>query len=81
MFDMNTFLQALRQRRAALQDQIDDEHSRPAPESLRLRALKKLRLRLRERIEFLEHRSRHGVVRSIPVVRRRLHRFVTQPTG
>lgn len=68
---MHTFLLSLRQRRAALQERIDDEQTRPAPDSLTLRSLKKLKLHLRERIEFLEHRSRNGTVRTIPVISRR----------
>ncbi len=78
---MDTFLHTLRKRRADLQQRIDEEQTRPAPDSLRLRSLKKLKLHLRERIEFLERRSRHGDVRSIPVVRRRSHRLVMQPSG
>lgn len=79
---MDTFLHTLRKRRAALQDRIDEEHARPAPDSLRLRGLKKLKLHLRDRIEFLEHRSRNGSVRSIPVISRRSHRLGgMQPSG
>lgn len=68
---MNEFVKSLRQRRAAIQERIDEEQARPAPDSLRLRTLKALRLHLRDRIEFIERRNRHGKVRSIPVLRRR----------
>lgn len=79
---MDTFLDTLRKRRAILQDRIDEEQARPAPDSLRLRGLKKLKLHLRERIELLEHRDRKGTIRSIPVVSRRSLRFpATQPLG
>lgn len=68
---MDEFLKSLRRRRAAIQERIDEEQARPAPDSLRLRTLKALKLHLRERIEFIERRDRQGRVRSIPVLRRR----------
>ncbi|MCB8839297.1 YdcH family protein [Aurantimonas sp. VKM B-3413] len=77
---MNNLLMSLRKRRARIQHQIDEEQTRPAPDSLRLRSLKKLKLHLRERIEFLEHRSREGTIRMIPVVTRRALRFRTLQT-
>ncbi|GGD13555.1 YdcH family protein [Aureimonas glaciei] len=78
---MDTFLVSLQKHRDALQDKIDEEHARPAPDSLRLRSLKKLRLYLRERIEFLEHRSRSGTIRKIPVVSRRSFRVPVAPSS
>ena len=78
---MDPFLHTLRKRRANLQQRIDEEQTRPAPDSLRLRSLKKLKLHLRERIEFLERRNRHGDVRSIPVVRRRSYGLAMRSLG
>jgi hypothetical protein len=68
---MDQFLKSLRHRRAAVQQRIEQEQTRPVPDSLKLLALKKLRLRFREQIEFIERLNRRGEMRSIPVVRRR----------
>ena len=72
---MDKLLVSLRKRRSVVQDEIDEEQTRPAPDSLRLRSLKKLKLHLRERIEFLEHRGRKGTIRTIPVISRRTWRL------
>ncbi len=68
---MEKFLTALRNRKAHVQTQIDVEQNRPAPESLRLRALKKLRLRFREQIEYIERHNRQNMPVLIPVIRKR----------
>ncbi len=73
---MDQFLKSLRHRRFAIQARIEEELGRPGPDSLRLRALKKLRLRLRDQIEFIERINRHGRSAPIPVVRRRSFRPV-----
>ncbi len=73
---MDQFLKALRYRRSIIQARIEDEQARPAPDGLRLRALKKLKLQLREQIEFIDRMNRYGEAVAIPAVRRRLSRFM-----
>lgn len=68
---MDRFLNSLRARRAAVQALIKREQARPAPDGLRLFGLKKLRLRFREQIEYLERLDREGQSTLIPVIRRR----------
>ena len=68
---MDPFLNSLRNRRAQIQARIEHEQARPAPDSLRLYGLKKLKLRFREQIEYLERLNREGQATVIPVVRRR----------
>jgi hypothetical protein len=67
-------LQSLRHRWAGVQARIDEEQARPAPDQLRLTALKKLRLRFREKIEFIERVNRQGRAVSVAVVKRRAYR-------
>ena len=73
---MHRFLKSLHHRRSSMQARIEEEQARPAPDHLRLTALKKLRLRLREQIDFIERISRHGRSAPVPVVRRRSLRLV-----
>jgi hypothetical protein len=68
---MDPFLNSLRNRRAQIQARIEHEQARPAPDSLRLYGLKKLKLRFREQIEYLERLNREGQATVIPVIRRR----------
>jgi hypothetical protein len=68
---MDQFIKSLRHRKAILQARIEDEQARPAPDQLRVSALKRLKLRFREQIEFLERMNRHGEKVTIPIVRRR----------
>ncbi len=68
---MDQFLNSLRNRRAQIQARIEHEQARPAPDSLRLYGLKKLKLRFREQIEYLERLNREGQATVIPVIRRR----------
>lgn len=68
---MDQFLKSLRHRRAVVQTRIEEEQTRPLPDSLRLLTLKKLRLRLREQIEFIQRLDRNDQVVKIPVIRRR----------
>jgi len=71
---MDQFIKSLRHRRATVQARIEDEQARPAPDQLRLSALKRLRLRFRDQIEFIERMNRRGETIPIPVVRRRSYR-------
>lgn len=68
---MDQFLKSLRHRRAAIQTRIEDEQARPAPDSLRLHALKTLRLRFREQIDYIERLNKRGEAALISVVGRR----------
>ncbi len=47
---MIAHLEALRARHGILQSKIDRESSRPRPDSIRMKILKKMRLKLREQI-------------------------------
>ncbi|SDA92780.1 YdcH family protein [Mesorhizobium qingshengii] len=71
---MDQFIKSLRHRRATVQARIEDEQARPAPDQLRLSALKRLKLRFRDQIEFIERINRSGDTIPIPVVRRRSFR-------
>ncbi len=66
---MESFMNSLRNRRAQIQARIEHEQARPAPDSLRLYRLKKLKLRFREQIEYLEQLNREGQATVIPVLR------------
>jgi hypothetical protein len=73
---MDQFLKSLRHRRLIIQSRIEDEEARPSPDGLRLRALRKLKLQLRDQIEFIDRMNRYGQAVAIPVVRRRSSRFL-----
>lgn len=57
---MDQFLQSLRHRRAVIDRRITEEQTRPMPDSLRLQALKKLKLRFRDQIDLIERLHRRG---------------------
>jgi hypothetical protein len=71
---MDPFIKSLSHRRATVQARIEDEQARTVPDKLRLSALKRLKLRFREQIEFIQRLNRRGETIPIPVVRRRSHR-------
>lgn len=71
---MDQFLKSLRYRRASVQARIEDEQARPLPDQVRLTALKRLKLRFRDQIEFIERMNRRGEATPVPVVRRRTFR-------
>ena len=48
-------------RHSILEAKIQQEQTRPMPDNLRIQALKKLRLRIRERIEGIETRLKRNV--------------------
>lgn len=64
---MDQFLKALTNRHRLIEDEIVAEEKRPAPDRMRVLALKKLKLRMREQIEILHREGR----RAVTVVRRR----------
>lgn len=68
---MDPFIKSLRHRRATVQARIDEEQARPSPDQIRLSALKRLKLRFRDQIEFIECLDRRGEAAAIPVARRR----------
>ena len=71
---MDQFIKSIVHRRAIVQARIEDEQARPAPDQLRLSALKRLKLRFRDQIEFIERMNRRGEAIPIPVFRRRSFR-------
>jgi hypothetical protein len=68
---MDQFLKALQTRRATIQRRIEQELASPEPDRLRLSALKRLRVRFRDQIEFIERLNRNGDLARVQVVRRR----------
>jgi len=72
---MDQFIKSLLHRRATVQSRIENEQASPAPDQLRLSALKRLKLRYRDQIEFIERMNRRGEAIPIPVVRRRSFRL------
>jgi len=72
---MQRFLKSLRQQKQAILARIEDEQARPASDGLRLRALKKLKLHLRDQIEFICRINQNGQAVAIPVVKRRSSRI------
>ncbi|MCI5046270.1 MAG: DUF465 domain-containing protein [Aquisalinus sp.] len=48
------YFNALRNRHRIIQDRIDHEAARPLPDSLTIQRLKKLKLRLKDRMQSLE---------------------------
>jgi hypothetical protein len=70
---MDPFIKSLRHRRATVQARIDEEQARPSPDPIRLSALKRLKLRFRDQIEFIERLNRRGEAAAIPVARRRAY--------
>ncbi|WP_252192941.1 YdcH family protein [Rhizobium sp. CSW-27] len=66
---MNPLLKALKARHSVIDNKIDHEQRAVRPDGLRIMALKKIRLRIREQIEFLERAGRLG--KPLVVVRRR----------
>ena len=55
---MHNHLKSLYARHGILEARIHGEQCRPAPDSLRVRALKKMKLKLRDQIETMERRFR-----------------------
>ncbi|MFN7091735.1 MAG: YdcH family protein [Allorhizobium sp.] len=51
---MKQLLKALRARHSIVAAKIDEEQRRPRPDGIRVRALKKIRLHLKEQITLLE---------------------------
>lgn len=51
---MMQLLKALRARHSIVAAKIDEEQRRPQPDGIRVRALKKIRLHLKEQIQMLE---------------------------
>jgi hypothetical protein len=71
---VDQFIKSLRHRSAAVQARIDEEQARPAPDPLRLSALKRLKLTFRDQIAFIERLNRNGEAAPILDVRRRGYR-------
>lgn len=53
---MHNHLKALYARHGAIDAKILGEQNRPKPDSIRLRALKKMKLRLRDQINIMQRR-------------------------
>lgn len=68
---MKQLLKALRARHSIVAAKIDEEQRRPQPDGIRVRALKKIKLHLKEQIALLEK----GEVIKAPLGRARAPRF------
>jgi hypothetical protein len=68
---VDQFIKSLRHRSAAVQARIEEEQARPAPDPLRLSALKRLKLTFRDQIAFIERLNRNDEAAPILDVRRR----------
>ncbi|TCT08276.1 YdcH family protein [Aquabacter spiritensis] len=64
---MDSFVKALTARHRKIEQDIAEEERRPASDRMRVLALKKVKLRLREQIEVLHREGR----RAVTIVRRR----------
>ncbi|MEW6256890.1 MAG: DUF465 domain-containing protein [Pseudomonadota bacterium] len=64
---MDQLLKALTTRHRIIEDEIVAEEKRPAPDRMRVLALKKIKLRMREQIEILHREGQ----RAVTIVRRR----------
>jgi len=72
---MKNLLKSLIVRHRIMEERIAEEQKAPVPDSLRVRALKKMKLHLRDQITWLERMGRSE--KPIQVVRRRPGRLIT----
>ncbi len=70
---MDNLVKALGERRKTVQTRIEEELARPMPDSLKLLSLKKLKLHLRDQIEFIQRMDRNRP--PVMVVRRKSARI------
>lgn len=75
---MYPILKSLHHRKANIQARIEEEQARPVPDHLRLSALKRLKLKFRDQIEFIERMDRFGNSVAVPVIRKRSFRPLAQ---
>jgi hypothetical protein len=71
---MYPILKSLQHRKAIVESRIEEEQARPAPDHLKLSALKRLKLKFRDQIEFIERMDRFGKAIVVPVIRRKSFR-------
>lgn len=68
---MKQLLKALRARHTIVSAKIDEEQRRPQPDGIRVRALKKIKLHLKEQIMLLEQ----GEAMKAPIARTKASNF------
>ena len=68
---MDRYLKALRRKRENVQIAIDEEYARPVPDGITLSELKKVKLKLRERIEEIEQPRFRPPFQAPPAAERR----------
>jgi hypothetical protein len=73
--NMKNLLKSLIVRHRIMEDRIAEEERAPVPDSLRVRALKKMKLKLRDQIAWLEKVGGDG--RPVMVIRRKPMRMAT----
>lgn len=74
---MKQLLKALRARHTIVAAKIDEEQRRPQPDGIRVRALKKIKLHLKEQIMLLEQ----GDAMKAPIARSKASNFGTLLAG
>ncbi len=57
--NLDVRIEQLRNQHQSLEDEIDQELARPAPDDLRVRTLKAKKLRIKDEIEQLNHEPAH----------------------
>ena len=72
---MKNLLKSLIVRHKIMEHRIAEEEKTPMPDSLRVRVLKKMKLKLRDQIAWLENVGANG--RPVMVVRRKSMRLAT----
>lgn len=68
---MDRYLKALHRKRENVQIAIDEEYARPVPDGITLSELKKVKLKLRERIEEIEQPRFRTPFQAPPAAERR----------
>ncbi|MBP2149171.1 DUF465 domain-containing protein [Xanthobacter autotrophicus DSM 597] len=75
---MDQFMKSLKTRHSLIEEEISSEQTRPNPDRNRVLALKKMKLRLRDQIEYLR-REGADMARVVVVHRKRWAEVTLKP--
>ena len=75
---MDQFMKSLKTRHSLIEEEISSEQTRPNPDRIRVLALKKMKLRLRDQIEYLR-REGADMARVVVVHRKRWAEVTLKP--
>lgn len=75
---MDQFIKSLKTRHSLIEEEISSEQTRPNPDRNRVLALKKMKLRLRDQIEYLR-REGADMARVVVVHRKRWTEVTLKP--